>query len=132
MEINTMDPTTVRNEMRKTNQIFEAEVVGKGDFTALKNVYTTNARILPPGSEMVTGREHIQNFWQRAATAMGVKSAKLLTIDAEILDDTVIEIGRAELSTAHPTSPTIVKYVVVWKREDGAWKWHVDIWNAVS
>ena len=22
-----------------------------------------------------------------------------------------------------------VKYVVVWKRENGAWKWHVDIWN---
>ena len=63
---------------------------------------------------------------------MDVKSAKLLTIDAEVLDDTVIEIGRAELATAHHTSPTVVKYVVIWKREDGAWKWHVDIWNAVS
>jgi hypothetical protein len=38
MEINTMDPATVRDEMRKTNRIFEADVVGKRDFTALKNV----------------------------------------------------------------------------------------------
>jgi len=127
-----MDPATVRMEMEKTNRIFETEVVGKGDFAALKNVYTADARILPPGSEMVTGREPIQKFWKQAAEVMGVKSAKLRTLNAEVLGDTAIEIGRAELGTAHPTSPTVVKYVVIWKREDGAWKWHVDIWNAIS
>jgi ketosteroid isomerase-like protein len=127
-----MDITAVRNEMEKTNGIFETEVVGKGDFTALKNVYTSNARILPPGAEMITGLEQIQSFWQQAAAAMGVKSVKLRTVDAEVIRDTAIEIGRAELGTAHPTSPILIKYVVIWKREDGAWKWHVDIWNAVS
>jgi ketosteroid isomerase-like protein len=127
-----MDPATVRNEMEKTNRIFESEVVGKRDFTALKNVYTEQSRILPPGAEMVTGREQIQAFWQQAAAAMGVESVKLETVDAEILGDTAIEIGRAELRTSHPASPTVVKYVVVWKREDNAWKWHVDIWNAMS
>jgi hypothetical protein len=25
-----------------------------------------------------------------------------------------------------------VKYVVVWKREDDLWKWHIDIWNPNS
>jgi ketosteroid isomerase-like protein len=132
MEGSIMDSTTVRNEMEKTNRIFETEVVGKGDFTALKNVYTKDARILPPGAEMISGREQIQTFWQQAAAAMGVTSVKLRTVDAEILGDTAIEIGRAELGTTHPTSPTVVKYVVIWKREDGAWKWHVDIWNAIS
>ena len=127
-----MDPATVRNEMEKTNRIFESEVVGKGDFTALKNVYTKHARILPPGAEMVTGREQIQAFWQQAAAAMGVESVKLQTIEAEILGDTAIEIGRAELGTTHQSNRAVVKYVVVWKREDNAWKWHVDIWNAIS
>jgi ketosteroid isomerase-like protein len=127
-----VDTTTVRNEMEKTNRTFETEVVGKGDFNALKNVYTKNARILPPGAEMITGREQIQTFWQQAAVAMGVKSVQLRTVDAEVFGDTAIEIGRAELGTTHPTSPTAVKYVVIWKREDGAWKWHVDIWTAVS
>jgi ketosteroid isomerase-like protein len=127
-----MDPTTIRNEMEKTNRIFETEVVGKGDFSALKNVYTKDARILPPGAEMIGGGDQIQTFWQQAAAAMGVNSVKLRTVDAEVLGDTAIEIGRAELGTTHPTSPMVVKYVVIWKREDGAWKWHVDIWNAVS
>jgi hypothetical protein len=22
------------------------------------------------------------------------------------------------------------KYIVIWKRENGAWKWHRDIWNS--
>jgi ketosteroid isomerase-like protein len=92
-----MDPATVRNEMEKTTRIFEREVVGKGDFHCTGNVYTTDARILPPGAEMVTGREQIQAFWQQAATAMGVESVKLQTVDAEVLGDTAIEIGRAEL-----------------------------------
>jgi ketosteroid isomerase-like protein len=127
-----MDPATVRNEMEKTNRTFESEVAGKRDFTALKNVYTKDARILPPGAEMVTGLEQIQAFWQQAAASRGVESVKLETIDAEILGDTAIEIGRAELRTSHPASPTLVKYVVVWKRKDNAWKWHVDIWNAMS
>ena len=127
-----MDLATVRNEMEKTNRIFETEVVGKGDFSALKNVYTNDARILPPGAEIISGREQIQSFWQQAAATMGVKSVKLRTVDAEVVGDTAIEIGRAELGTAHSTSPTVVKYVVIWKREEGAWKWHIDIWNAVA
>ena len=100
--------------------------------TALKDVYIRDARILPPGAEMISGREQIQTFWQQAAVAMGVKSVKRRTVDAEVFGDTAIEIGRAELGTTHSTSPTLDKYVVIWKRKDGAWKWHVDIWNAVS
>src|SRR5437868_5044796 len=110
------------HEMEKTNRIFESEVVGKGDFTALKNVYTNDARILPPRAEMVTGRKQIQAFWQQAAAAMGVESVNLQTLDAEILGDTAIEIGRAELGTTHQSNPAVLKYVVIWKREDNAWK----------
>ena len=127
-----MDLNTLRREMEKTNRIFETEVVGKGDFSALRNVYTEQARILPPGSEMVKGRDQIQAFWQQAAKAMGITSVKLQTIDAELLGDTAVEIGRAELGAGNAKPPIVVKYVVVWKSEDGAWKWHVDIWNTNS
>src|SRR5205085_151989 len=103
---------------------------GKGDFSALDRVYTEQARVLPPGAEMVSGRTQIQEFWKQAAAALGVKSVKLRTVEVEELGDTAIEIGRAELITADSTSA--VKYVVVWKREGGTWKWHIDIWNPVS
>lgn len=120
--------------LRETNRIFEEEVVGKGDFGALDRVYTRGARILPPGAEMISGLDQIRAFWKQAATAMGVTSLKLTTVDVEFLGETAVEIGRATISTSQSGVPgsAEVKYVVVWKREDGSWKWHTDIWNPVS
>jgi len=58
---------------------------------------------------------------------------KLETLDFQPLGDTGVEIGRATLVfRAAGSSPAVMKYVVVWKREDGAWKWDVDIWNPNS
>ncbi len=117
-------------DLRKTNQIFEDEVVGKGDFGALDRVYTRNARILPPGAEMIEGREAIKEFWPKAAAALEATAVKLRTVDVEFVGDTAVEIGRATIVTKSGSFD--VKYVVVWKQEDGAWKWHIDIWNPVS
>ena len=97
---------------------------------ACKRVYTKNARILPPGAEMACGREHIEVFWQQAASSMGAKSVKLHTIDFELKGDAIFEIGQAEIVTAGGSSQA--RYVVIWKQENGFWKWHVDIWNSAS
>ena len=125
-------PVSVPDEFSNVNRVFETEVVASGNFAAIGHVYTKTARILPPGAETITGLEHIAAFWKDAISVMGVQSIKLSTIDLEMLDNTAVEVGRAELGTAHPASPTVVKYVVVWKQEEGAWKWDIDIWNAAS
>lgn len=121
--------STISPEMAAANQLFEAEVIAKGQFEALSRIYT-GARVLPPGSPMITGRKGIQEFWEQAVAALGVKSAKLTTIEIEVIGDTAFEIGQADLGTAG--AAITVKYVVIWKREIGAWKWQVDIWNAAS
>jgi hypothetical protein len=30
------------------------------------------------------------------------------------------------------TTIDTVQYVVIWKQEDGRWKWHRDIWNSLT
>lgn len=124
-----MSPDNLSQAMRETNRIFEEQVVGNGDFSALERVYTNDARVLPPGAEMVTGRANIQAFWKQAAVDLGAKAVTLRSVSVEQAGDRAIEIGRAELQGA---TPLTVKYVVVWKREDGFWKWDIDIWNPVS
>jgi ketosteroid isomerase-like protein len=119
---------TVLAAMRRTNELFDTEVVTKRNFGALDGIYTAQARVLPPGVPMVEGREQIKAFWNQAIHGMGITSAKLTTVQAEPAGDAVIEIGRADLSIAGGQVVT-VKYVVHWKQEDGAWKWNVDIWN---
>lgn len=118
--------------MASTNDLFNAEVVGKRNFTALDQIYTSDARILPPGSPMISGRSAIKKFWSDLVQSANAKSAVLTSVDALPAGDGLVEIGRAILTVEPPGQPSAqmeVKYVVYWKQEDGRWKWHVDIWN---
>jgi ketosteroid isomerase-like protein len=121
-------PDSVRASMQQTNALFESEVVRKRDIDALDKVYTADARILPPGGDLIGGRAAIKEFWRQAIASLGVTDASLTTVDAEAAGDTVVEVGRAEL-TLGEGHVVAVKYVVHWKQEDGSWKWRTDIWN---
>lgn len=116
--------------MKATNALFNQEVIAKGNVAALEWIYTADARVLPPGAEMVSGRLAIQQFWAGAIKGLGLRQAVLETIDAMLADDGVVEIGRADLETTN--GRLSVKYVVYWRQEQGCWKWHVDIWNPNS
>ncbi len=113
--------------MRATNQIFSAAVAAR-DIGAFDAVYTADAAILPPGAQMIDGREPIKEFWQSAIVGMDVRTAALETVAAELLGPHVFEIGRGALTLGNGQT-VAVKYVVQWRQEDGLWKWHVDIWN---
>jgi|ERR1700678_233944 len=128
-EKRTAVPDTVIAAMRRTNELFDAEAISKQNLDALDRVYTTHARVLPPGAAMIEGHEKIKEFWRQAIAGLSLTGVKLTTVQAEPAADGVIEIGRADLSVAGGQVLT-VKYVVCWKQEDGEWKWDVDIWNA--
>lgn len=121
-------PQSIQTGMQETNDLFCSSVVKNREIDALDNIYTADARILPPGAELVQGRTKIKDFWEQAIAALGVTDATLATVEAETAGDSVIEIGRAEL-TLPGGQKVAVKYVVHWKQEDGKWKWHTDIWN---
>jgi len=121
--------------MSQTNELFNREVVGNRNMNALDEVYTADARILPPGSPMISGRQAIKEFWSNLIEGSNAKSAVLTSIDVMPAGDAIVEIGSATL-TVQPqgqgTSEMQVKYVVCWKQEDAKWKWHIDIWNPNS
>jgi ketosteroid isomerase-like protein len=121
-------PEAVLTAMRETNALFDSEVGTRHNVQALDRVYTKDATILPPGAEMVRGREPIKEFWRQAIESMGVTSTKLGTVSAEATGESVFEIGKADLTLGNGQI-VAVKYVVLWKQEDGTWKWHMDIWN---
>ena len=121
----------IRAGMADTNDLFNKEVFGKRNYDALDQIYTTDARILPPGAPMISGRSAIKEFWSGMIQSANAKSAVLESIDVIATGDGAVEIGRATL-TLEPNAQMEVKYVVYWKNEDGRWKWHIDIWNANS
>jgi ketosteroid isomerase-like protein len=122
----------IKLSMAHTNDIFNSEVFGNRNFAALDDIYTSDARIPPPGAPMISGRAAIKKFWSDLIQSANAKSAVLSTEDVMPAGDGLVEIGRAILSIEPPgqsRTEVEVKYVVFWRLEDGRWKWHVDIWN---
>lgn len=122
----------IKLAMARTNELFNREVFGKRNFAALDDVYTGNARILPPGAPMISGRDAIKKFWSDLVVSANAQSAVLSSVDVMPAGEGVVEIGRATLTVQPPGQAAAqmeVKYVVYWRPEAGLWKWHVDIWN---
>ncbi|MEA2541149.1 MAG: hypothetical protein QOH35_2515, partial [Acidobacteriaceae bacterium] len=87
----------IRLAMAETNDRFCAEVFGKRNFDALDEIYTSGARILPPGSPMISGRKAIKDFWSNMVHSTNAKSAVLESIEVMPAGDGAVEIGRAIL-----------------------------------
>jgi ketosteroid isomerase-like protein len=122
----------IKLAMASTNDIFNKEVFGKRNFAALADVYTKDARILPPGGSMVTGLPGITEFWANLIQSVNATSAVLQSLEVMPAGDGLVEIGEATLAiqpAGQEASDLRVKYVVYWRQDAGRWKWHVDIWN---
>ncbi|MGK7866930.1 YybH family protein [Falsiroseomonas sp. E2-1-a20] len=113
--------------MREVNRIFDEEVCGKKNFDALARVYTQDASILPPGGDIISGLEGIRAFWKSAAESLRITHCRLQPFEVEVHGDCAHEVARGEVGTESGAVP--IKYIVIWKKDGGHWKWHRDIWN---
>jgi uncharacterized protein (TIGR02246 family) len=100
-----------------------------GDIAAVAAHYTEDATVLPPGTEMVMGRNAILTFWKSAAEQ--IDDIKLTAVDVKPLGSTAArEIGTFSLQIKGPQPQEVTgKYVVVWEKVGGEWKLATDIWN---
>jgi len=114
-----------------TSRQFE-EAFARGDAAACAAVYTDDAKILPPDSPVLTGKEAAQALWQ-SFIDMGVKRVSLQTLELEDMGDRAVERGAATVDIQGEGGQSIQasgKFIVFWKRQaDGAWKWHWDCFN---
>ena len=120
----------VKSDIVAVNQKFGAAYAA-GDAAAIARLYTERATVLPPGSDLVTGREGIQKVWAGAMQS-GLKFTGLQTVAVEQFGAAAREIGRftAEAPNAQKEMVKINgKYVVIWKRVMGTWMLDSDIWN---
>ena len=91
------------------------------DYLGVAGFFTEDAKVLPPGAPIVSGRKAIEEFW-RAALERSDLTFK--TTELEVAGDTAYEIGETDTGQAK------AKYLVVWLRcPDGRWRLHRDIWN---
>jgi uncharacterized protein (TIGR02246 family) len=123
----TQTASDVLEEIRNANDNFEKKFAN-GDAQGMASLYTSDGMLLPPGAAIQEGSIAIQNFWQMVMD-MGVKRAQLETLNVEQQGETAIEVGQYSLSGADGQRMDVGKYVVIWKKQEGDWKLHKDIWN---
>ena len=117
-----------RATIEKLNDVWTA-AFNKGDAAAVAALYTEDAYVLPPGSDMIKGRAAVEAFWRQAAQQM--TDAKLTAVDVLPLGpDAAREVGTVTLKTkSQPPQEVVGKYVVVWRKIGADWKLATDIWN---
>lgn len=123
------DSTTIQGKeaIALANQQFMA-AFKQANASGVAGCYTTDAQLLPVHAGFIAGQNNIQGFWQ-AVMDMGIKAAKLETVELEVLGKTAIEVGKYTLLGGKEQVMDSGKYIVVWRNEQGHWKLHRDIWT---
>lgn len=123
-----------RQEIEATNAR-SIEAWGRGDAASVAALYTEDATVLPPNSQIVRGRKEVERFWKQMMQR-GVRVVELRTLDVTQSGDFAYEVGAYALQIRPKRGRATTdkgKYVVVWKRQhDGSWQLAVDIWNTDS
>jgi ketosteroid isomerase-like protein len=100
--------------------------LGKGDAAEAARAFSADGRLSVPGVEgVLAGRPAIEKFWQGALTG-GMKSLVLATRDLEGSGDLRVETGTYTAFDANHGELGRGEYLLVWKREAGEWKIHLD------
>lgn len=104
------------------------------NYDALAESYAENAKILPPGSYIIEGKESIRKRW---ILPEGVKILyhKIDPLEIKIIGNHAYDIGyyqgKTLLKNGEETSWK-GKYLIVWIKEKGLWKIYADAWNRID
>ena len=117
------------NAIEQVNEHF-MEAFEHGNPAEILEVYTEGAEIEPPNELTQEGKPAIQAYWKHMMD-IGMKRAHLKTVELEPHGNTAYEVGEYQFEGAQGEIFDEGKYVIIWKREQGDWKWHRDIWNSI-
>lgn len=119
---------SIRDLIAAANETFMAAFKA-GNAAAVADLYTEEGKVLPPNSDVVTGRQAIHAFWQ-GLLDMGIKQAKLEISEVERCGNTAYEVSKFSLFGAGGQVLEQGKYIVIWKKVGDQWKLHRDIFNS--
>jgi uncharacterized protein (TIGR02246 family) len=117
------------------------------DFTAVADMFTDDAVMLPPRRNIITGKSKIQSFWTRSKRLHELKfdTDSVTTLGSDVVREIGtlrMLIGRgggrggedsseASSDQAERAQPREIsgKYVFVWRKLNDGWKLETSIWN---
>ena len=94
---------------------------------ALAALYSDEGMLLPPGHELVKGRDSVRAFWSRGMEA----GFQMATVSIEVSGQGGYVVGRYYVPADDQDDAETGKYIISLRRDpDGVWRIMADIWNA--
>lgn len=124
----TFQLDSVKAEIAASNATYGASFA-TGDSTAFLAHYTTDGCVMPENAPKLCGAGPITAFFN-GGVKMGIKDIKLSTEEVLGGPELVVETGTYEILGDKAVSFDKGKFIVAWKKENGKWKMHRDIWNS--
>lgn len=99
----------------------------------IMELYTKDASVFPNRTKILSGSNAVRKYWSFNPQVNNI-SHKLMPKKVEIVGNTAYDYGYYEGVSEYKGKkrPFYGKYVVVWKKVQGIWKMHLDIWNSVQ
>lgn len=117
----------LRAQVVKLGEAWQA-AFNAGDANALAALYTQDARLLPPGSEPLSGPVAIKGYFASQVGA-GTKFA-LTSTEVMGFGDFAFETGQWVATGADGRHLDHGTYATLFQKVGGAWKLHRDTWNS--
>jgi uncharacterized protein (TIGR02246 family) len=125
LTLRAQDPA--RAAIDAANKKFAA-AFAKKDAAGVAAAYSPDANAFPPNAPIVKGRAAIQKMWQDVIDS-GIADLSLATTEVESAGNLAYESGTYEMKTKDGKVADRGKYCVVWKKVNGQWMLHRDIWS---
>lgn len=124
----SFDKVKIRSEIDAANAIFMENVNEKGG-AGMADVYTKDGKWMIPNTPTIEGNTAIGEVFS-GLFGSGQIQLELITQDIHGNNDMIVEEGQGILSTKAGDVIDDSKYLVIWKKEDGAWKIFLDMYNS--
>ncbi|MBS1487222.1 MAG: nuclear transport factor 2 family protein [Bacteroidetes bacterium] len=122
------DTTALRKMIEEKNKQFARAHVLR-DTAFLNNIFTQNARVLAPNSEMISGRSAIAAI-NLAYVNYGIDEAHIETTKLYGSGDYLINEGNYMMRYGKGSTVDKGKFIYIWKKVGSDWKLDSDIWNS--
>lgn len=100
-----------------------------GNAAGVAALYTDDAKLMPPNSDFVTGREAMSATFKGMMDS-GAATIKLDPVEVDESGNSAVEVGTYEVMDKDGKAVDKGKYIVQWKKVGTKWKLHRDIWNS--
>ena len=106
-----------------------ATAYASGDLKTIDDMYTDDAKLLPAGSEAITGRAAIAQWFERNIRPALPATIKFSKYEIYAADDWATSVSDIEIrdGNGHPT--TRGKQILVLLKRHGQWLIHRDMWT---